>query len=237
MRIKKIGNLKRKKHDDFIQALHNVNPNFKVLGQYTRSNDPIECQCLIDGHIWSARPNDLLKGQNCPICGQKQRAQSKTYTHEYFIQKMNEYVDCRCKKCGHEWNAIANNLFNNHVGCPVCNASKGERFIMTFLQQSNILFKQQYCFNDCIDKKPLPFDFALFDNKQLIGLIEYDGEQHYKPLKFFGGDEQFRIRQLHDQIKTQYCIANNIPLLRCNYLCSYEQIQTDIINFIDTIYN
>ena len=48
------------------------------------------------------------------------------------------------------------------------------------LKRLNIPFKREYRLEDCRDKMPLPFDFALFNNEnELIGLIENNGSQHY----------------------------------------------------------
>lgn len=36
------------------------------------------------------------------------------------------------------------------------------------------------------------FDFVIFNDKnQIIQCIEYDGEQHFKPIEFFGGEQAF----------------------------------------------
>ena len=35
-------------------------------------------------------------------------------------------------------------------------------------------------------------------------VIEYNGEQHYYPLDFFGGEETFKKRQLYDNYKRDY---------------------------------
>lgn len=61
---------------------------------------------------------------------------------------------------------------------------------------------------------PLPFDFYIPKNNILI---EYDGEQHYKSVKMWGGDNAFEKRKLHDSIKTKYCLDNKIKLLRIPY--------------------
>ena len=61
---------------------------------------------------------------------------------------------------------------------------------------------------------PLPFDFYLF--KYNI-LIEYQGEQHYKPRKKFGGEEGFKNTVIRDNIKKQYCKNNNIKLIEIPY--------------------
>lgn len=53
-------------------------------------------------------------------------------------------------------------------------------------------------------------------------LIEFDGEQHFKETQFFGNEkidtkEALRRYQVYDDIKNQYCINNNIPIIRIPY--------------------
>jgi len=47
--------------------------------------------------------------------------------------------------------------------------------------------------------------------------VEFDGEQHYKSIKYFGGDVELEKLKHRDKIKTDYCIKNNINLLRIDY--------------------
>jgi len=47
--------------------------------------------------------------------------------------------------------------------------------------------------------------------------IEYDGIQHFKPIEYFGGEESFLSLKKRDKIKTDFCIKNNIKLLRIGY--------------------
>lgn len=61
-------------------------------------------------------------------------------------------------------------------------------------------------------------DFAILDKSQNPKLlIEYDGEQHFKPVKGWGGEEGLKGVQLRDSIKNTYCKDHNIPLLRIPY--------------------
>lgn len=47
--------------------------------------------------------------------------------------------------------------------------------------------------------------------------VEYDGEQHFKKLRFEENDEKLKIRKLRDNIKNNYCMKNNIILLRIKF--------------------
>ena len=83
-----------------------------------------------------------------------------------------------------------------------------------FLQTNNIIYESQKRFIDCIDKRPLSFDFYV---PQYNTCIEYQGVQHYKPVERFGGEEQFMIQQKHDMIKKEYCVKNDINLIEIPY--------------------
>ena len=95
--------------------------------------------------------------------------------------------------------------------------SKGERKIEQLLIDLGLEYKTQKRFKDCKDKSLLPFDFYVRSNGK-IALIEYHGQQHYKPHKnFFGGVPGFRSLQKRDKIKMDYCEAHGIPLIIVPY--------------------
>ena len=106
--------------------------------------------------------------------------------------------------------------------CPTCSSSGGVQVIHDYLTRNNIDFKREYYFDDCRYERPLPFDFAVFQNGKLKCLIEFDGRQHFGPVDFGDvtmeeAEEQFRIRQRNDQIKNDYCKKNRIKLIRIPY--------------------
>ena len=91
----------------------------------------------------------------------------------------------------------------------------------------------------------LPFDFALIDKlKQPIGMIEFNGTQHYQPSDFSSKksleevQKDFEIRVTRDKIKREYCEKNNIPLLIIPYKSknNIEQLVNSFVkNCIDRI--
>lgn len=100
-------------------------------------------------------------------------------------------------------------------GCPLCNKiSKGEDEIYSYLVEYKIQFIKEYRFSDCFYKRRLPFDFYLPDYNTVI---EYNGEQHYKPVKIFGGTKHYEETVLRDQIKQDYCKNNNIVMIIIPY--------------------
>jgi hypothetical protein len=74
------------------------------------------------------------------------------------------------------------------------------------------------------------FDFVILDNNnQIIICIEYDGEQHFKPIDFFGGEEAFVLQQERDKRKNNWCKDNNISLIRIPYY-DYNKIEDYLSN-------
>jgi hypothetical protein len=61
-------------------------------------------------------------------------------------------------------------------------------------------------------------------------LIEYQGEQHERPVDYFGGKEQFKKQKKYDELKKKYAENNNIDLLIIWYY-DYNNIEK-IINKI-----
>lgn len=120
------------------------------------------------------------------------------------------------------------NHHSHGCGCPKCNESKGEKNIRKILDNKNIEYIIQYKFNDCIHIKQLKYDFYL--PKYNI-CIEFDGKQHYKSVKWFGGDKTLKYIQKNDKIKNEYCLKNNIRLLRIRYDDNIELVLNNYLNF------
>ena len=99
-------------------------------------------------------------------------------------------------------------------GCPNCNESKGEKEIVKFLNKHNINYSRQHKFQNCKNTFELPFDFYI---PSIRTNIEFDGEQHFIPLPFFGGQEALDNVKINDKIKSDYCEDNYINLIRIRY--------------------
>lgn len=115
-------------------------------------------------------------------------------------------------------------------GCPHCNKmSKGESRIYNFLTANNIKFNREYCFDDCIYKRHLKFDFYI----PILNLvIEYNGQQHYKPIKIFGDKEKYENTIKRDNIKINYCKKNNIKMFIIPFW-DYDNIEKLLEPFIE----
>ena len=117
--------------------------------------------------------------------------------------------------------------FLKSKGCPNCfkTKSKGEIKIEQFLIQNNINFKEQYRIKD---NPKLSYDFFLPDYNILI---EYQGEQHYFPIEWFGGEKQFERQLFNDEEKEKIAENNNLKLIKISYK-DYDTIDNIIHKII-----
>lgn len=228
--------------DEYLQTIDCVNPNRnlkdltgKIFGKLTvlyeidRKNNHrmyhCKCEC---GNYTDVQMTSLSSGKT-RSCG---CLQNKSFYYEDISnQKFGKlttikYIGeskwlCECD-CGNKKEVLASNLKNGLTKSCGCLNSKGEYTIQQFLSKNDIKFKQQYCFDDCVYKKKLKFDFAILDDKDNpMLLIEFDGEQHFKPSRYSKDHEnnvnRFNLVKKRDDIKNKYCIDKNIRLLRIPY--------------------
>lgn len=129
---------------------------------------------------------------------------------------------CKCD-CGNIVTVSSKCLREGKTKSCGCLISIGEENISKILNLNNINYQNQYGVS--INNKWYRYDFAIFDNnKNLIRLIEFDGEQHYNDnYKHWGKDSS--ETQKRDKIKNNYAFTNNIPLIRIPY---YKKDSTTI---------
>lgn len=197
--------------------------------EYSNSRSKVCIICSKHGEFWQTA-NNHLNGQGCKECGyismkEKQRTnitefiKNATLIHnnKYNYSKVN-YINMTTKitiVCKHhgEFSQLPNDHLQGY-GCPKCKSSKGENEIIKYLDANNIKYVHQKTFNDCRYTAKLPFDFYI-PSKNL--LIEYDGVQHFKPIKYFGGQKTYLKRIKYDILKNEYARINEIDLLRIPY--------------------
>lgn len=223
-------------HNDFVNQMKEINSNIEFESTYVNDCTKIKCHCLICDNRWKNTLTHLKIGEDCPICSKLRCSKNLARTMKDFKEQLKQInnnikilskkyingktkVKCECLTCGHKWEATPDNLLRGK-DCPKCyKTSKGERKIINWLDNNKINYEIQYTFNNCRDKRVLPFDIYIVDYNFLI---EYDGEQHFFPVQFAGMSLERNVIQYlntlkRDSIKNKYCKDNNIFLLRIPY--------------------
>lgn len=221
----------------FKERLKDIQPHIEVVGEYINNSTKIDCICHLHNFEFKSTPQHLLQGKGCKYCKSEKLSKYHLMTHEEFVDRVNKlnadiavvgrYISAqqkvlvKCKKCNTEFNVIPNNVkTRNHIYCPSCHQkesiSVGEKLIKNYLSDHDIYFIHEYKYDGLlgVNGGQLSYDFYLpFYNI----LIEFQGEQHERPVEYFGGDEKFHIQQEHDKRKREYAAAHNITLLEIWY--------------------
>lgn len=220
-------------NNNFIKDLKRIYKNSLDFTQtkYKGWEKDVIITCPKHGDFKKRARGLINKKQGCPKCGRERTSKKNKWDLKTFVEKANfthnsfyDYskvnynnstskVIIICPNHGEFLQAPKDHI-NKTQGCPKCKNSKGENIISSILTELNIKFIPQYTFEDCINQRKLPFDFFLPGHNICI---EFDGEQHFFPIELFGGEETFNYIKHNDEIKNQYCINNNIKLIRINY--------------------
>ena len=231
---KPITNIKKFK----LKASKKHNNKFDYsLVNYINSKTKVKIICPIHG-IFEQLPNNHLFGYGCGKCGKTKNYKQNDFIlnatkthHNKFDYSIVNYKNNRTKvKIICPIHGIFEQTPNNHLskkGCKKCNESKGEKEISLFLINNKIIHNKQQKFENCKYKQKLKFDFYLPTHNICV---EFDGKQHFKSIKYWGGEKDFIIRQKRDQIKNIYCKENNIKLLRIKYNENINEKLTTFFN-------
>lgn len=181
-----------------------------VVGKDLRAGKTLSCGCFMREHNSQTKIIDLTN----------KRFGKLTVLNYAYSKNHRSYWNCLCD-CGNNIIVCARELSKGDTSSCGCIHSKGENKIEILLKTLKIPYKKEFYFKNLyIDNNYgnfLRFDFALFNNQQeLIGLIEYDGVQHFK---VSGWNTLSRLKQTqkYDKLKTNYCQNHNIPLIRIPY--------------------
>lgn len=133
---------------------------------------------------------------------------------------------CRCD-CGLYTDAQSYALTSGHTRSCGClrseSVSYAEAFVRELLDRMGIYYIPEKSFDDCVGVNgyKLRFDFFL---PTFHTAIECDGEQHFRPIPFFGGVASYTTLKENDAIKDKYCENSGISLLRLPYTYSEDEI-------------
>lgn len=199
------------------------------------------CQCDC-GNLVSVNAKSLKRGET-KSCGCYNSEIAKKQAHDLSGTKYNmlkvidrapnkydskgqskTFWNCLCD-CGNRCVISTFYLEHGQYSCGCCKESKAEKWVEIILKRNQLKYIPQIKFKELtgLGGKPLSYDFGIYYKDKLRYLIECQGQQHYKPIDLFGGEEQFEIQQFHDELKREYAANLGIPLIEIPYTCDTEE--------------
>ena len=233
------GGTKKSTTEEFIEKakeVHGDKYDYSKV-EYVNSYTPVCIICPEHGEFF-INANNFIRGNGCVDCSNKKRTKKldefinesrkihgDKYDYSKVIYKNNYTKVCIvCKKCNYEFYQTPHSHLRGN-GCPSCNESKLENEINIFLKENNLKFIQQCNCNTFKWLGKQSLDFYLPDYK---AAIECQGEEHFRPVEFFGGEEAFKEQRNRDKIKKKICNENNINIF---YFTNIKNIK-----FFDKVY-
>jgi len=194
-------------------------------------------KCINCGCEWHNQFDQIKSGYGCKPCSNIKRIANATMTEdkaknlifENFIDEFSLFsyggkattlsqFKCNTNDEHQLWETSVSAVIGNQSGCPICKSSRGNRAVARWLSKNGYKFIAEKRFEGMIGigGKPLRADFYLQDHNTVI---EFDGEQHKRPIPFGGisseaAEINFEKVKSNDKIKNEYLKKNGINLIR-----------------------
>lgn len=208
--------------------------------------------CPEHGEFWQAA-HSHLEGYGCKKCAAKARQKKYSKGKERFVEEARkihgdrydyskvDYKNANTKVCiicpehGEFWQTPIGHL-SNYQGCPFCKTrSKMELALKELFEKNNIEYVHEKKFDWLKYYDNLRIDFFL---PQYNLAIECQGEQHFKAIELYGGEERFVFTQTRDNIKYEKCKKHNIKMLyivqkKCKKYLKEEEKYKNVVFYED----
>lgn len=214
-----------------------VGDEYTVITDYTISKEPVRIRHNIEncGKEYDVLPSKFLYGNRCPHCVAERLRVMKVITPEEYRQEVHNLVGDEYTVLEDYYNSITplkmlhkicgktyyQTPLKFRIGrrCHICRGSKGEREVSKYLDEQRIKYIREYREDGYF------FDFYIPTHNLVI---EYDGEQHFEAVNYFGGYEALKETQKRDRIKDRLAEKKGLKMVRIPYW-EFENIEK-IIN-------
>lgn len=193
-----------------------------------------------NGHNWKAQFREINKSfkkenTGCRECMVRKNTLSIEHIKNIYFDRKLKLLDdnfygikkkynTQCINCNHIWKASASGIIHSNNSCPNCshliNEAMTAKILESVIQDEiihNYLLKRSIVVENKIIRNHLYIDFV-FKTTAYNVYIEYNGAQHYRPVKFGSQNKQdienkFYAQQIRDNWLRQYCQENKIILI------------------------
>ena len=188
-----------------------------------KSGHTQSCGCFQDEVARDTHFNDLTGRRFGKLTVTRRVENSKTGLTRF---------ECKCD-CGNITTVNAAPLMDGRTqSCGCWKYSKLEEYVVKYFNEkkyiNSIDYECQKKFENLtgVGNSLLSYDFIVYKNNEPYCLIECQGQQHYRPIEYFGGKLQFEKQQKHDSLKKEYANMLGIELIEIPYTVKkYEEIK------------
>ncbi len=244
---------RRLTYEEILEKLSNINKNKKIIVkdlQYDTESD-IHLECTVCHHNWTVKWKKIADSTNkntCPSCRGMVVSDLNRISIvrpdliKYFKNKddasifsigSHKITTMVCPNCGEEKDMMITDLTRKPFCCRICSdgISKGEKFVLSFLQQLNMRCEPQKSFKWL---KYRTYDFYLEDINMII---EVHGEQHYRTSGF--KRKSLKEEQANDKLKKGTALKNGIAnYIELRYYSNdFEKLKDEICLKLSDILN
>lgn len=243
-----IKDFERRLNEKGFTFRHDLTDEYKLshTGMIDQSQTTLPIECLRCGSKFNAKLSNVLTGRKkCDCDPNKQHTTDLTpqeyvqkwtkHNRKHFALLDTEYKGrtsqyrIQCKSCGFVDSRWGITLQGTDIRCKKCQpGSVGELKVAEWLDSQGIPYEREY--KALINGAQRRYDFFLPEQKTMI---EFHGEQHYRPVEYFGGQERFEQQQLRDKQKVDFCKTLGYPLLVIKYTENIEEKLTHSLRFND----
>lgn len=229
---------------------------------FTSIRTKVKILCRKHDKYFYQTPYNHLIGYGCPKCGVEKRVEKMSFSKEDFIKKATElhgkdvydysdvkYVNTKTKV---KIRCLKHNKYfyqrpNGHLvgqGCPFC--------LKKYEGKTYGIIKDVFDDWDICNHKKIWDNYGNYHHKRYCDfwlekddikvMIEYDGKQHYMPVRFNGmscekANVRFEEQQHIDKLDTKFCKENNIILHRIKYDEDKKQSIVELRDRVDNLWN
>lgn len=213
-------------------------------------NDIRDYTCTVEGcneafhtltklkrHIYCVHEDNVNINCNYEGCNMKFNLPENLKRHIKIVHMGIRYLTCANKMCDITFTQKADLKKHLKICTNGISGSSGEVKIKKYLDSINLSYLYNKQFNvmgTC--GRLLRWDFIIEGEDGPI-FIEYDGKHHFEPVRFGNishelASEKFKLQQIHDKMKDDFCRNNDYMLLRIKYN-DYDNIDKIIEDFIN----
>lgn len=195
------------------------------IGSFTATGKPMLVRFNSCGHRMRMTLNSIAIGKGCPICNRHVKVGDNEYKE--FAKKFKGQVLKIARSVSYKsrWRCQAGHVFERPLAalkylkhfCPYCMSSIGEASARYIAETTTGLKFEKVRLPDLRGKNCYPLELDMYNGAAKIA-IEHHGEQHFTPMKNWGGAKALSLIRSRDRLRRKGCKKLGIYLIEIRSL-------------------